>query len=142
MSVNSARQDELQREVSKKETLLRLYRYMLAWKKTLAFVSVLILITLAVTLAAPLMIERAVDVYVVNSDVEGLLRLAAVALVLFSLYMFCTRRYMRIMADVTNQVLLVIRQQLYEHIQTLSFHFLTAGRRGRFWRVSSETSIH
>lgn len=131
MSVNSARQDELQREVSKKETLLRLYRYMLAWKKTLAFVSVLILITLAVTLAAPLMIERAVDVYVVNSDVEGLLRLAAVALILFSLYMFCTRRYMRIMADVTNQVLLVIRQQLYEHIQTLSFHFFDSRPTGK-----------
>lgn len=131
MSVNSARQDELQREVSKKETLLRLYRYMLAWKKTLAFVSVLILITLAVTLAAPLMIERAVDVYVVNSDVEGLLRLAAVALVLFSLYMFCTRRYMRIMADVTNQVLLAIRQQLYEHIQTLSFHFFDSRPTGK-----------
>ena len=77
MAVNSARQDELQKEVPKKDTLIRMFRYLLDYKRTIAFVSVLILIALAATLAGPLMIERAVDVYVANSDIPGLARLAA-----------------------------------------------------------------
>lgn len=44
MAVNSARQDELQKEVPKKDTLIRMFRYLLDYKRTIAFVSVLILI--------------------------------------------------------------------------------------------------
>ena len=76
MSVNAIREDEVMRDVSKRETLLRLYRYLFAYKKTLAAVALLLLITLAVTLATPLMIELAIDTYVANSDTAGLLRLA------------------------------------------------------------------
>lgn len=54
MAVNSARQDELQKEVPKRDTLIRMFRYLLDYKRTIAFVSVLILIALAATLAGPL----------------------------------------------------------------------------------------
>lgn len=131
MSVNSAKQDELQREVPKKVTLMRMYSYLLAYKKTLAYVAVLILITLAATLAGPLMIERAVDVYVANADTKGLLRLGLLAFVLFAAYAISTRTYMIVMADVTNKILLTIRQELYEHIQTLSFHFFDSRPTGK-----------
>lgn len=131
MSVNAIREDEVMRDVSKRETLLRLYRYLFAYKKTLAAVALLLLITLAVTLATPLMIELAIDTYVANSDTAGLLRLAVIALLLFVLYMLCTKCWMRMMADVTNKVLLTIRSQLYEHIQTLSFHFFDSRPTGK-----------
>ena len=131
MAVNSARQDELQKEVPKKDTLIRMFRYLLDYKRTIAFVSVLILIALAATLAGPLMIERAVDVYVANSDIPGLARLAVFALILYLAYMLSTRSYMVIMAKTTNQILLTIRQQLYEHIQTLSFHFFDSRPTGK-----------
>ena len=42
MAVNSARQDELQKEVPKRDTLIRMFRYLLDYKRTIAFVSVLI----------------------------------------------------------------------------------------------------
>ena len=71
MAVNSARQDELQKEVPKKDTLIRMFRYLLDYKRTIAFVSVLILIALAATLAGPLMIERAVDVYAEHAKLYG-----------------------------------------------------------------------
>lgn len=131
MSVNSARQDELQREVSKKDTLIRMYSYLLSYKKTLALVSALILVTLAATLAGPLMIERAVDVYVANSDIRGLARLAVLALIVYSAYAICTRNYMIVMEEATNQILLTIRHQLYSHIQTLSFHFFDSRPTGK-----------
>ncbi len=82
MSVSSAREDEVMRDVSKRETLLRLYRYLFAYKKHWRRWRFLLLITLAVTLATPLMIELAIDTYVANRDTAGLLRLAVIALLL------------------------------------------------------------
>lgn len=131
MAVNSVRQDELQREVPKAETLRRLFGYMLAYKKELARTVVMTLVTLAITLAAPLMIERAIDVYVANGDVGGLMRLSVFAVVLFLVFWAGTRACMIWMADVTNRVLLTIRQELYTHIQTLSFHFFDSRPTGK-----------
>ncbi|MDO4299209.1 MAG: ABC transporter ATP-binding protein [Lachnospiraceae bacterium] len=131
MAVNSVRQDELQREVPKTETLRRLFGYMLAYKKELARTILMTLVTLAITLAAPLMIERAIDVYVANRDIEGLLRLSVFAVILFLIFWAGTRACMIWMADVTNRVLLTIRQELYTHIQSLSFHFFDSRPTGK-----------
>lgn len=131
MSVNSARDDELIREVSKRETLIRLYKYLFVYNKQLACVGLLLCVTISVTLATPLMIELAVDTYVADSDVKGLLSLAAVGFLLFLLCMLCRQGWMRIIADVTNQVLMTIRGRLYEHIQTLSFHFFDSRPTGK-----------
>ena len=64
MSVNSIREDERQEEVSKKQTLLRLYRYMLSYRKELAWVALLLAVTVGISLISPLFIERAIDVHV------------------------------------------------------------------------------
>ena len=80
MSVNSIREDERQEEVSKKQTLLRLYRYMLSYRKELAWVALLLAVTVGISLISPLFIERAIDVHVAARDWKGLLSLGAVAL--------------------------------------------------------------
>ena len=131
MSVNSAGQDELQREVPKMETLLRLFRYLLAFKKELVIAVSFTLVTLAISLVSPLMIEQAVDVYVAGRDVQGLLRLSAAALVLFLIFWISTRQSMMIMEDITNRVLLTIRGELYAHVQSLSFHFFDSRPTGK-----------
>lgn len=131
MSVNSVKEDETMRDVSKLETLSRLYRYLFAYKKTLLVVTFHLLVTLAITLATPLMIELAVDTYIANSDVPGLLRLALVAVLLFIVLTVCVRARMVLMARVSNDVLLTIRHQLYTHIQTLSFHFFDSRPTGK-----------
>ncbi len=131
MSVNSVKQDELIRDVSKKETLARLYKYLLAYKRKLVTVALLLSVTLSVTLVTPLMIELAVDTYVAHSDIPGLFRLGGIGFSLFLLYMLCRRGWMRIMADITNQVLMTIRSDLYRHIQSLSFHFFDSRPTGK-----------
>ena len=131
MSVNSAGQDELQREVPKMETLLRLFGYLLAFKKELVIAVSFTLVTLAISLVSPLMIEQAVDVYVAGRDVQGLLRLSAAALVLFLIFWISTRQSMMIMEDITNRVLLTIRGELYAHVQSLSFHFFDSRPTGK-----------
>ncbi len=131
MQVNTSRQDELQREVPKSETLARLYKYMLRYKRTLAAVLALVLVTLGVTLVTPLLIEQAVDVYVAEGNRRGLLLLGAAGLILFLIFMAGTRGRMLLMEGVTNRVLETIRQELYTHIQTLSFHFFDSRPTGK-----------
>lgn len=131
MSVNSTREDEALSNVPKRVTLLRLYRSLLSYKKPLAAVGVLLALTLAIQLASPLLIERAVDVHVANRNVPGLLRLGVLALCMYAVYTLCTKAWMKKIADVTNRVLLNIRSQLYAHIQTLSFQFFDSRPTGK-----------
>lgn len=131
MSVNASRVDEEQASVSKKETLLRLFKYLLDYKKELVLVLMVMAVTIAITMTTPLLMEEAVNHYVADGDVRGLLRLGAGAAVLFLLFWAGTVARMRVMASVSNQVLVRIRQQLYEHIQTLSFHFFDSRPTGK-----------
>lgn len=131
MAVNASRMDEEQSSVSKKETLIRLFRYLLVYKRELALVLVIMAITISISLVTPLLMELAVNRYVAEGDREGLIQLFLAALILFFLFLAGTRARMKIMASVSNQVLVTIREQLYEHIQTLSFHFFDSRPTGK-----------
>lgn len=131
MSVNSIRQDEIQQEVSKKQTLKRLYRYLFAYKKQLLLVTLLLALTVSISLISPLFIERAIDVHVANGDWKRLLMLGTVVLAAYLAFMLGTRVQTILMDRVTNQVLLTIREELYAHIQTLSFHFFDSRPTGK-----------
>lgn len=131
MAVNSYKQDELQRDVPKRVTLARLYRYLFAYKKEIAVVLLLMGVTVTVALFNPLIIERAVNVHVAGRDVEGLLRLAAAALVLNGIWLAGVKARMVIMARVSNQIVLDIREELYVHIQTLGLRFFDSRPTGK-----------
>lgn len=131
MAVNASRMDEEQRSVSKKETLFRLFRYLLAYKKELFLVLMIMAGTIAISMVTPLLMELAVNVYVANGSIPGLLKLGAAACLMFLLFLAGTKARMHIMASVTNRVLVTIRQQLYEHIQTLSFQFFDSRPTGK-----------
>ena len=131
MAVNASRMDEEQKEVSKKETIFRLFGYLLAYRRELVLVLLIMAGTLAISMITPLLMERAVNVHVANKDVTGLLTIGAVSLGMFFLYLAGTKARMAVMACVSNRVLVTIRQQLYEHIQTLSFHFFDTRPTGK-----------
>lgn len=131
MSVNSIREDEIQKDVLKKDTLIRLYKYLLAFKKQIVVVLMIMAVTLSINMAAPLMMEIAIDGYVAQGNVEGLLRLGVFAAVLFLVFAIGTKLRMYIMSQVSNQVLVNIREELYVHIQTLSFHFFDSRPTGK-----------
>ena len=69
------------------------------------------------------MMEYAINTCVAQKDMAGLIWLGSGATVLFLLFLAGTKMRMRLMADVSNRVLLNIREELYEHIQTLGFGF-------------------
>lgn len=131
MSVNTSRIDEEQKEVLKKDTLIRLFKYLLVFKKQISVVLLIMAGTIAISMATPIMMEYAINVCVASGDVKGLLELGALAVVMFLFFLAGTKIRMYIMSDVSNQVLLNIRDELYRHIQTLSFGFFDSRPTGK-----------
>ena len=131
MAVNSYKEDELQRDVPKSVTLMRMYRYLFSYKKEIAVVLSIMAVTVTIMLINPLIIERAVNVHVANRDVNGLLRLALLALVLNVIWLIGVKTRMILMARVSNKIVLQIREELYTHIQTLGLRFFDSRPTGK-----------
>lgn len=131
MAINTVREDETLKSASKRSTLSRLFRYMLSYKRMIAFVLFIMLCTVGISLINPLIIERAINVNIKNNDVPGLIRLgiAAVAMNIGMILLMKLRMYL--MAKMSNDVLVKIRSELYEHIQTLSFSFFDSRPTGK-----------
>lgn len=131
MAINSIRQDEEQLHVSKFSMMKRLFAYLLSYKKDLGLVAAIMTVTLTISMTWPLLMELAVNRYVAAKDIRGLLRLGAGALLMAAVFAWGGRMRMIIMAKLSNQVLMTIRQELYAHIQTLSFHFFDSRPTGK-----------
>ena len=131
MSVNSFREDEEQKEVLKFDPLLRLYRYLFRYGKKILLVLFIMCITIAINLVNPLIIERAVNVHIANRDMKGLMLLCLFGVGLNVVNVAGIKLRMYMLAKISNQVLLDIREAVYEHIQKLSFHFFDTRPTGK-----------
>lgn len=131
MAVNSYREDEFMENTDKKKILKRLFSYLLEYKGTVIAVLFCMGITVAISLVNPLLIEEAIDHYIADSDTNGLLKLGIFALVINIIFIVMVKIRMYAMAVVSNKILLRIRQDLYEHIQTLSFSFFDSRPTGK-----------
>ena len=131
MAVNSYREDEFMANTDKVKITKRLLAYLFDYKKEVVGVLLSMGIAIAISLMNPLIIEEALDNYVANSNLPGLLKLGIFALVINILYIILVKVRMYIMALITNKILLRIRQDLYEHIQTLSFAFFDSRPTGK-----------
>ncbi len=131
MSVNTFKEDEEQKEVLKKETLIRLYKYLLFYKKQIVIVLLIMVLTIGITMANPLIIERAIDVHIANKNLTGLVELGIFAVVLNVIYVLGVKLRMYLMAKMSNEILVTIRNELYEHIQKLGFGFFDSRPTGK-----------
>ena len=131
MSVNATRDDEFVTSVSKKRTLIRLFKYLLAFKLQIILVLFIMMITIAITIVNPLIIERAVDVHIANKEIDNLFLLGGIAVAINIIFVLLVKLRMFMMAKISNQVLLTIRQELYTHIQKLSFSFFDSRPTGK-----------
>lgn len=131
MAVNSFRDDEEQKQVMNRDTIKRLFRYLLDYKKTIGIVCVIMAVTTAITMVNPLLIQHAIDVDIAQGDISGLIKLGFFALGLNLLWMAGVKLRMVMVAKMANNVLLKIREELYVHIQKLSFHFFDSRPTGK-----------
>ena len=131
MSINATRDDEDLKESIKADVLKRLFKYLLEYKKEIAAVTVLLLITVAVGIIYPLLIQRILDVEIVEKDIKGLFIMVGVIVVLVLLNYAANRIWRNIMADVSNDVVFRIRRSLYLHIQELGVDFFDSRPAGK-----------
>ena len=123
MSVNSYKIDEKSEKVSKRNTLLRLYKYMLEYRWQIVVVIVIMFITIGITVYNPLLIEMAIDDYIKKSDISGLIKIGMFGIGINIIFAVLVKIRMYFMAKMSNEILLTVRQELYTHIQKLSFNF-------------------
>ncbi len=131
MAVNSFKQDEQSGSMKKTALFLRLFHYLLDYKISLTMVCLIMAVTTAVSIINPLIMEAAVDNYIKPKDFSGLLRICLFAICLNILLVVLIKLRIYIMAKISNKVLVTIRQELYTHIQTLSFDFFDSRPTGK-----------
>lgn len=131
MAVNSYREDEFMEKSDKKKILRRLFSYLLEYKGILLVVLFCMGVTVAISLINPLLIEEAIDHYIAASNFRGLVKLGLFAVVINIIFIVMVKVRMYVMAQISNKILLQIRQDLYEHIQTLSFSFFDSRPTGK-----------
>ena len=147
MAVNSYREDEFMENTDKKKIFRRLFSYLLEYKAILIGVLFCMAVTVVISLVNPLLIEEAIDHYIANKDMRGLMGLGLFALGLNIIFIIMVKIRMYVMAVVSNKILLrtsgnSVTSAASVRICTNTFRrcrflFLTADRPERFWRESS-----
>lgn len=131
MAVNSYREDEHMENSDKKKIIIRLFSYLKNYKKGVIAVLLCMAVTVAIQLVNPLLIEEAIDHHIAVGDYRGLMEIGIFAAVLNIVFLIMVKVRMYVMSKISNDVLMVIRQELYEHIQTLSFSFFDSRPTGK-----------
>lgn len=131
MAVNSFREDEQMKNTQKKQIILRLFSYMNKYKLAVFGVLCCMGVTVAIKLINPLLIETAIDDHVAENDMNGLMIIGLIAIIINVLYFILIKVRMYTMSVISNKILLDIRQELYEHIQKLSFKFFDSRPTGK-----------
>ena len=130
-SINTVRQDENTRMTKKSETLIRLLKYLLNYKGLIVWVLLTMAVSIAITLINPLLAERAINVHIKDRNMQFLVSLSVLAIILNVALALLTRLRMYLMALMSNDVLIKIRLQLYEHLQKLGLRFYDSRPAGK-----------
>lgn len=108
---------------SRKTLIKRLLAYLKPYKIQTCIAIFLLIITMLCNVINPYLLEIAIDKYIANGDFKGLFAIGGILIVLNLISWFISYGRIKIIAKVTNEILVTIRYELYSHIQTLSFDF-------------------
>jgi ATP-binding cassette subfamily B protein len=123
MAKNTIKQDEELRNHSNSEIIYRLLGYLKPYKIKVLIVLILLIFVMVCGLLNPYLLKIVIDKFIVNKNLNGLVFIGLGMLVYNFLSMLASRLRINTMAAITNEILLTIRQELYTHIQKLSFAF-------------------
>ncbi len=139
--MNSYKIDEQQVKKSNFETMPRLFKYLLKYKKRIAFVLIMMAFGTTIDLINPLLTELAVDKYIMPGDIAGLIKIVIIGTVLNTLAVLAVKFRMLVMAKTSNKVIQDLRQQLYDHIQSLDLAFFDSRPSGKILaRIIGDTN--
>jgi ATP-binding cassette, subfamily B, multidrug efflux pump len=123
MSKNTVKQDEEFKMHSNLEILTRLAKYLKPFKLKVSVVLLLMIFVMICGIVNPYLLKIAIDDNIANGDIKGLVIIGLIMFVLYCLAALASKIRMVMMSSVTNTILVDIRDELYTHIQKLSFSF-------------------
>lgn len=123
MPINNFKEDENLKESLNLDIIKRLFSYLKPYGGAVARTLSLMAAVIIVELLNPYFLKVGIDNYIKAGDWKNLLILGGAMILLNGVAMICSRFRIMIMGRVSNSILLTIRQQLYTHIQKLSFSF-------------------
>ena len=121
--LNNIEKDEEIVRRSKKEIIIRLMAYLKPYKAKSMIVILLMILVMLCNVVNPYLLQQAIDVYVVNKDINGILLIGGLLLIINIFAWIASKIRWTMISKITNNILVNIRHELYEHIQKLSFDF-------------------
>ncbi|NLP28447.1 MAG: ABC transporter ATP-binding protein, partial [Clostridia bacterium] len=97
--------------------------YLNPYRGKVFFVVFLMIFVMLIGILNPYLLKVAIDTNITNNDLPGLVIIGFVMLILNYLALLASRKRIKTMASVTNNIMVNIRYELYGHIQKLSFSF-------------------
>ena len=131
MLKNRIIEDEELEKPFDKEQFKRLIRYMKPYRKQVIITLILMMVAAVCGLLGPYFLQVAIDDYIEVADYRGLTIITLLFLATNLINMVCMKQRVYIMSSVGQKILYRIRQDLFEHIQTLSFTFYDSRPAGK-----------
>ncbi|MBQ1502154.1 MAG: ABC transporter ATP-binding protein, partial [Firmicutes bacterium] len=129
-----------------KGTLLRLLKYMLAFRGQLALIFICIIVSALAGVAGTYFIKPVINNYVVpfigaqHPELSGFIRLIAVMAGIYVLGIAATYTYQRLMINVSTSVLRQVRVEMYQHMVLLPLKYHDSVTTGELMsRYSNDT---
>ena len=135
-------EDEILGKAYDARLMRRLWTYTAPHRRAIAFCVILSVIAVAAQLLLPLFQKQAFDVYIKGGDIPGLIGLCGVYICVLAV-MFATNYFLYIkMYTIGQNIMYVLRRQVFDHIQSLSLRFFDKNPVGRLiTRVVSDVDI-
>ena len=113
-----------------KRTLLHLLRYLGRHKWKFALVAVLVFVSTGANIMGTYLLKPLINRYIVPGDLDGLLTAVGAMGVMYLCGALATLSYNQLMVRTSQQVIQEIRQDLFEHVQTLPLKYFDAHTHG------------
>ena len=123
MAKNIVGEDEKFKITSKWSIITRLSTYILPYKSDVAIIMGFMIFTMVISLLNPKFVQYTIDNAIARGDIPGLVKLSGGLLLLNILGTIAARWRLLRMGQISNQIVLDMREELYGHIQKLSFAF-------------------
>lgn len=123
MSVNTFKEDEDIQQSLRLSVIKRLLAYLKNYKKSVFTALVLMILAVSVNIINPYFIKIGIDEFIAAGNIRGLGFLGGIMVVVNILSMIASRKRIMIMGRTSNKILMEIREDLFNHIQKLSFSF-------------------
>lgn len=123
MSHNRIDKDEIVYKSSKLKTIKRLLSYLKPFKLEVIIVIFLMGLIIGIDLLNPYFLKIAIDEYIAQQDILGLIRLGLIMLLIKAISFIAFYFRIKKMAAISNKVIVSIRSELFNHLQNLPLSF-------------------